>query len=79
MTGLIIVFFSFLTMFYYDPMYPMEKQLEGAAGPPHLVYFTYVQSIMKIFSLGSTRFPPRWAVCLFLYQSLDAIDGYTFV
>jgi ethanolaminephosphotransferase len=43
LTGLAIVFLNFLTMLYYDPMYLTEKQ--GAAGPPHWVYFTYVDPL----------------------------------
>lgn len=54
LTGLSIVFFNFLTLLYYDPLYLAEK--DGFNGPPHWVYYT-------------------WGIGLFLYQSLDAIDG----
>jgi len=54
LTGLSIVFFNFITMLYYDPMYLTEK--DGHVDPPHWVYYTL-------------------AIGLFLYQSLDAIDG----
>ena len=56
LTGLTIVFFNFLTMIYYDPMYLTEKQ--GAAGPPHWVYFTYVRSIIIIFPCCSPVVKP---------------------
>ncbi|KAF8167153.1 choline ethanolaminephosphotransferase [Crassisporium funariophilum] len=54
LTGLSIVFFNFITMIYYNPVYLTEK--EGSTGPPQWLYYT-------------------WALGLFLYQSLDAIDG----
>ena len=75
LTGLAIVFFNFFTMLYYDPMYLTEKQ--GAAGPPRWVYFTYVGPIIINLSwLTRCQSSFRWALGLFLYQSLDAIDGY---
>ncbi|KAF9449981.1 cholinephosphotransferase [Macrolepiota fuliginosa MF-IS2] len=58
LTGLSIVFFNFLTLVYYDPLYLTEKDVGDSRphGPPQWVYFT-------------------WAIGLFVYQSLDAIDG----
>lgn len=54
LTGLSIVFFNFLTLLYYDPLFLVER--DGYDEPPRWVYFS-------------------WGIGLFLYQSLDAIDG----
>ncbi|KAF7783871.1 hypothetical protein Agabi119p4_36 [Agaricus bisporus var. burnettii] len=58
LTGLSIVFFNFLSLIYYDPLYLTESDVTNhqSYGPPQWLYFT-------------------WAIGLFAYQSLDAIDG----
>ena len=40
LTGLSLVLVNFATLVYYDPKFLCEK--EGAEGPPHWIYFTYV-------------------------------------
>ncbi len=81
LTGLMIVIINFATMLYYDPVYLTEKG--GAVGPPQWLFFTWVISLS--FTLRERLMcgwfallafiADRWAAGLFLYQSLDAIDG----
>ena len=57
-------------------MYLTEKG--GGPGAPNWIYFTYVTSCWPIEDLmvGLTlNVLNRWAAGLFMYQSLDAIDG----
>lgn len=71
LTGLAIVIFNFGTLLYYDPLYLTEK--DGFSNPPKWIYFTLVFAVgffCKLFIEIN-----RWAVGLFLYQTLDAIDG----
>ena len=58
-------------------MYPTEKN--GVEAPPHWVYFTYGLPLShSFFCCLKSIFLLSWAVGLFLYQTLDAIDGYVF-
>jgi ethanolaminephosphotransferase len=67
-----MVFINFITMVMYDPGYLAEKG--GAAGPPNWMYYTCVFTLSLRYAT-LTRRCCRWAVGLFIYQSLDAIDG----
>lgn len=83
LTGLGIVLVNFLTLLYYDPLYLTNKDVTNgtttAIGPPQWVYFTCVlfenNSGEDCFLMGFFFLLYSWAAGLFLYQSLDAIDG----
>jgi len=49
--GLSIVFFNFVTLLYYDPMYLTEKN--GVEGPPHWVYYTWGLGLFAYQSLDA--------------------------
>lgn len=56
-------------------MYLTEKN--GAEAPPHWVYYTYDVYLSHSSSVPLTyTLVTSWGIGLFLYQSLDAIDGY---
>jgi len=71
LTGLGIVIFNFGTLLYYDPLYLTET--DGYSNPPKWIYFTLVSAVDFFWKLFLQI--NRWAVGLFLYQTLDAIDG----
>lgn len=75
LTGLSLVLANFATLVYYDPKFLTEK--EGADGPPNWIYFTCVYPLPHCAGLSDGQY--RWAIGLFLYQSLDAIDGYVYI
>lgn len=64
---------NFATLLYYDPKYLTEK--DGAEGPPNWIYFTCADLFDRERYVALTA-RCRWAAGLFLYQTLDAIDGY---
>ncbi len=74
LTGLSLVLANFATLVYYDPKFLTEK--EGADGPPNWIYFTCVYPLPDWDRACWSDGRYRWAIGLFLYQSLDAIDGY---
>ncbi|RDB19530.1 putative CDP-alcohol phosphatidyltransferase class-I family protein C22A12.10 [Hypsizygus marmoreus] len=49
--GLMIVFFNFITMIYYDPLYLTAKG--GASGPPQWMYFTWAFGLFAYQSLDA--------------------------
>jgi len=55
LTGLTIVFFNFLTLIYYDPLYLTEKDVSDARphGPPQWVYFTWAAGLFMYQALDS--------------------------
>ncbi|KAH9170529.1 Choline/ethanolaminephosphotransferase [Lactarius sanguifluus] len=73
LSGLAIVLFNFASLSYYDPTYLTEKG--GATGPPNWLYFTCVLDFFFLLTAPVlTR--RRWGIGLFMYQTLDAIDGW---
>lgn len=60
-------------MLYYDPEYKLVEG--GAQGPPNWIYFTQVQLHYTNCELACLKSLNSWAAGLFMYQSLDAIDG----
>jgi ethanolaminephosphotransferase len=73
LTGLCLVVANLATMVYYDPNYLTEKG--GATGPPNWIYFTCAHAVMKVKQVTRANPAHSWAIGLFMYQSLDAIDG----
>ena len=79
LTGLIIVFSNFLTMLYYDPSILWKNKARQVL---HIGCISRMSNPLLKSLLGLNpvnQSSPRWAIGLFLYQNLDAIDGYTFV
>ena len=67
--------FNCATLSYYDPTYLTEKG--GATGPPRWLFFTcvlnFLSSRRSVVDMVCTC---RWGIGLFMYQTLDAIDGW---
>lgn len=62
-------------MLYYDPAYLTQR---GGVELPSWIYMRWVfVDLWDALAVGLTRAAlGSWAVGLFFYQALDAIDGY---